>query len=454
MPSGDVDAPSRPSLSRLRSTIASNSMAASALSRVLILPLTGLMSILLARVVSNGFGIEGYAVFSIVAAIPMLIPAIDLGFSAMVTTAAAGLPSREAEFIGVIQTCRWWLFVVSACLVTGVWSIAAGGLWPGIVGLPGDEALNVGIAVALTFLFLSMPFTVGYATLIGLRRNPMAIFLQGIVPIISGVCVMLSALLIENLAWCVALCTVGLFVIGTLAYRVGLRGSGVRLTPSLFRLKSRIPIRKLVQTAGPMLVIMITLPIAMQGGRLILSWTGSADDVAEYSAAMIAFLPVFSVAQMAGRSLWGDYVRDRLFHRPSSGRFVGGLISGMLLGTAGLLSLVALGPVVSELALGNLVDVPFSMYIILGAVVVVQAVHLPSGMYLTDRSGLRLQSLTSLCTAFVVTGITFGLSPVMGSLAPAIALLSGMVLVQFLPCFVVAARRVHRRDQWVEYAQF
>ncbi|BAH56174.1 hypothetical membrane protein (plasmid) [Rhodococcus opacus B4] len=422
----------------------------SAAARVAILPLTGVTSIVLARTITGTYGVEAYAVFSLVVSLPLLLPVIDLGLGAAVTNAAAGLPSEAEKFVAILRASGKYLLGGCAIGLLVINLIGLLQLWPPILGVDQVLGMNWGVCLALSVFLMTMPASIGYAILIGLKRNPLAILLQGVAPILSGL-VVIAASLQLNLQSIIAISTIGIPIASWLALAMAiasLRARGIR--PNLRRPVQTRP--ALFGSAGPMLVIALAMPFAIQGGRLILSWRASLEDVAVYSAAMIAFLPVFSIAQVAGRSLWGEYAHDRANHHSSTRRFAIGLTTGAVIGLGGFAGLVVAGPFVSRLAVGNAVHVPWALYWLLGGVVLVQALHLASGMYLTDSRGLRFQALTTVLTVVFVTSCTVVLVGSAGTLAPAISLLIGLTLCQFVPCLLHAVSRLSVRERWLTYA--
>lgn len=421
----------------------------SAGARIAILPLTGITSIALARTVTGQFGVEAYAVFSLIVSLPLLVPVIDLGLGASVTNAAASLPSGADNLVAVIR--RAWRYLVGGCVICliSVNVIGALQLWPALLGVEEMSGVNGGISVALSVFLFTMPASIGYSVLVGLKRNPLAIVMQGLAPIFSGL-VVIAASRNLGLSGIVSISMVGIPVAAWLALIVALRllrSRGLHL----FSRGQSLPSPSLLVTAGPMLIIVLTMPFAIQGGRLILSFRGTLVDVAVYSAAMIAFLPVFSIAQVAGRSLWGEYASDRANRQSSARRFVTGIFTGATIGLSGFSGLVIAGPFVTKLAVGDAIKVPGILYWLLGGVVLVQALHLVSGMYLTDARGLRFQAQTTVLTAIVVTVLTLLLVDIAGALAPAISLLLGLTLCQFLPCLVHAISRLSVRERWLSY---
>src|SRR4051812_47132209 len=64
-------------------------IATSTLTRVLILPLSAVASLINARMAIDALGLEGYGIVGLIVSLPQVLPITDLGFGAAVTNAAA-----------------------------------------------------------------------------------------------------------------------------------------------------------------------------------------------------------------------------------------------------------------------------------------------------------------------------------------------------------------------------
>ena len=144
----------------------------SAGARIAILPLTGITSIALARTVTGQFGVEAYAVFSLIVSLPLLVPVIDLGLGASVTNAAASLPSGADNLVAVIR--RAWRYLVGGCVICLILVNVIGALqlWPALLGVEEMSGVNGGISVALSVFLFTMPASIGYSVLVGLKLKP------------------------------------------------------------------------------------------------------------------------------------------------------------------------------------------------------------------------------------------------------------------------------------------
>ena len=420
----------------------------SAGARVAVLPVTGVCSILTARLVTDAFGVGGYAVFALVAALPFLFPFIDLGVGAAVANAAGALPDRGHEYRETVTRARRVLLLVSAVVLLIVLGAASVGGWPALTGLPDSAAVNWGIAGAMVLFACAIPGSLGHSMLFGMRKNSWSVWIQGLGPPITLLLVFAATLWAPTILAILIATTAGILVSSWVATAVASRVRIARDARRAARATSRGPTPVVLwATAWPMLIVSLSLPVSFQTGRLVLSWQATLEDVAIYSAAMVAFLPVFSIAQVAGQSLWGEFAGARARLESGAAEYMAGLRVVTLVGMIGAGGLVLLGPWLSRLAVNDAVQFPPELFWILGATVLVQALYIPSGMYLTDASGLRFQAvLTVLMGAFVLSFsvLTAGLLGVTGV---ALSLLVGIVVFQLVPATIRVAFSVRRHER-------
>src|SRR5690606_36016305 len=110
---------------------------------------------------------DGYAIFSLIAALPFLFPFIDLGVGAAVANAAGALPAQGAEFRETLRKARRVLLLVGAVALLVIVGIAVLGAWPTLTGLPETEVVNWGVAGAMVLFALAIPGSLGHSMLFG-----------------------------------------------------------------------------------------------------------------------------------------------------------------------------------------------------------------------------------------------------------------------------------------------
>ncbi|QMU22875.1 oligosaccharide flippase family protein [Gordonia rubripertincta] len=419
----------------------------SAGARIFVLPLSGVAAILLARIVSTDSGEDGYAIFTLVAALPFLIPFTDLGLGAAVTNSAAGLPANYVSFRRVLRSVTRMLVCVSATLLCVNLVIYLSITWPALLNLDPRLDLNLAIFVAMTVFCASAPLALGFRILLGIRHNAAVVVVQGFTSVFTlilvGIAVSLSD---DSLKYAVGLSTSGVFiangVLSVVAWRkvVGQAALARRhVTPLGFQVADE----RLLMTAVPMFIISLALPLVFQTDRLILSWFSSLTEVAQYSAAALVFLPAVSVVQMGGRSLWGDFAAAR--HRGSSSRSLYGkaLRLSIFMGVvvAGGFCLVA--PAITRFAVPS-ASREISLYLAFALLLFVQAVQQPAGMFLTDGVGLRFQAITTSISAVIGLPVSVALAGEYGAVGVVAGTAGVAALLHVVPCLMFSRLRLNK----------
>jgi O-antigen/teichoic acid export membrane protein len=434
---------------RLRLGDTARGLIGSASARLLVMPISGVASILTARLLTERLGIETYAIFALCMSIFLLFPFADLGAGAALTNATATIEMRPAQFAVVLRRAMTVTSLSGGLFISGCLLLAVAEMWPRLLGLPTSE-FNWPIAIGISFFGLAIPGGLGISILIGLGRNGVSVVTQGLIPVVTLALVAL-ALALDGSTGGVLILTGVSYAAGNWAcLAIALRQRPVRRARHLARGDRRSPTiadasTSLRSTALPMMLIMGASALTFQVGRLTLAHTGTLADVAVYAAAWLTFQPVLSLVQVASLSLWPRFALAR-----SGGSNLApaiyreALTINLVLGGGGAVGLMLLGPFISRLAVGGSVDAPLGIFAVLGLVVLVQASYQPSAMYLTDPRGLRFQAVTGVGTAVGVSLLTYPLSSAFQGLGAAVALLVGVLCFQALPCFISARLRMRQ----------
>jgi len=416
--------------------------------KVVVLGLSGLLGIVTSRMIITHFGEGAYAQYGLISALPNLLPFADLGIGAAVVNAIAGAsdPATDTEARRTL-TSALRILVVSGFLIA-LTSITLGlvGAWPRILG---DSAMPGAGWVATTCLVvfgLALPLTIGQRSLVGLGRNPAQIATQALVApfIMLAVTVTILAGPGSGTALSVysyvaaALVSVLCFIIANRALRGGLTGA-VRDIPRV----RAVPGVAVMHVAGPMLVQMVALPIAMQTDRLLLSHVGTTSELAQYNLSSQFFGIVLQTIAAAGVALWPVFARDRTTATvrspfPMMWAFTGAsiLVAGMLCAVLPWLTQFVSG---GEITLGPVLVVSFVAF------VAVQGAKYPLGMYMTDARGLRFQVPPILVLVPLNLGLSWWLIDPLGAAGPVIGSTVAVLLCQVLPNVWYVRRDLGRR---------
>lgn len=443
---GDNPGDALSQLGRARS-LAGGDLGASARSlgvKVAVSPLVALAWLAAARLVISSLGVEGYAAYSIVAGIALIIPFADLGTGAAIMDAMArrGQPSAD-PIDGVLVTSWRTLFAMSTLVVGFALGFASVGLWAPILGLPEGSAIETGVATALVVFALSLPLSIGPRLLIGGGLTHAAVLCQalGAVLMLGGVA--LASITAESPALFFSAPFAGMAIGNALALAMADKRFNIGLL-SILRQALRPKVRgaRVRHVAGPMFAISVIVPLAFQTDRIVLGHVSSLSEVAAYSVAFQVFSPLLGLVSTAGVALWPVFARSR---QDSGGgvsrkRLVRAQIAFGSLGFALALALLAAGPVLSKMVSGGSINVSFGVFISFGGLLLLQSISYPMAMLLTDRKGLRFQAWLHLLMLAVNVPLSVFLAHKLGASGPIIASVLAIGGVLFVPQWIRTRR--------------
>lgn len=413
-------------------------------ARLIVLPMAAVAAILTTRMVNEQLGPQPFAVYSLVAGVPLLFAYADLGLGAPITNAAATAKIDPDHFHAIFRRCLLISFCTASAIALASAVLGAAGLWTGLFGLS-DPELNLPIALAMIIFGLSIPGGLGRAILLGVGRFGSSVLLQGLTPLISLGIVSSAIGLGANTAGIVAVSSAGVCVVNWIGFIYAAFSMPGTLSDIRRKTQHRV-MGEVVRTAMPMFVLMAAGGLLFQSGRLVLSHSSTLQQVAIYSALWTFFQPLLSVVQTAGVALWPRFAAARasggsLGHEFRSATFTSGLI-GL---TAGL-GLTFLGPFAVQFATAGKIQVTFVQCAILGAALVVEATRMPAAMILTFPRGLWLQSTSTWVSAAIVVILGLLQSQSLGATAPMLALLIAMLIGLATPTVAAAAIFLRRPE--------
>lgn len=422
------------------------SIASSAGARFIVLPVSAILGIVVTRLIIDNYGVETYGQYILLVGIAALIPFSDLGLTAAVMNAVAGAddPRTDTNVRSVLVACLRLLAGCSLVVMALAVIILVTGLWPTLLGsgLSSDSG-PLAATLCLAIFGFNMMIAFGQRILAALGLNVVVVLLgllqTPIVLLVLWVMIQTASdggfIPVASYAATTVVC----FIAMVLAARKmsPMLGSAVRGA-----VDRRTRGGKVFNTAWPMLIQMIALPIAMSSDRLVLSLVGSLEDLTEYSLASQLFSPVFAVVTAAGFALWPVFARARAAGTAAP-------VSPMKLSItfAGLAAIACLilglaSRWLTELASGGEIILELDLIIAFSIFIVVQSAKYPFGMYLTDAWGLRVQAYFILGMLPVNLGLTILLIPSLGPVGPVVGSIVGVALFQLLPNWLLVRRKI------------
>lgn len=442
----DVDAGLERRLATRRGMLAS--VGGSAVARLLVMPVSALLGIVVTRLILDTYGEATYAQYTLLVGIAALLPFADLGLSAAILNAvsAAGNPRTDSRLRGVLVSCMRLLACCAITLLTVAGAIYALGYWDTLLGdglSLGSGALAATLCLAIFGLNLLISF--GQRILIALGLNTLVVILGALQTPLVLVALWLTISLGADGGYIAVASYASTFLISAIALTIAVRrispAFGVALRRSL---NPRVRGERVFNVAWPMLVQMIALPIAMSSDRLVLSHLGSLDDLTEYSLAMQMFTPALGVLATAGMSLWPVFARARAAGTatPFSPHAMAGMFAALAF--AGSVLIFMLSGWLADLASGGRIELGWPILVAGGVFIVVQAVKQPYGMALTDARGLTFQAACAIVLLPVSLGLTIALTPGLGAPGPLIGSIVAVVTCQLVPNILLVRHRRRR----------
>lgn len=405
-------------------------------TRLLVLPVSAVLGIVLTRLVIEEWGTGAFAQYGLLVSLGALLPFADLGLSAAVVNAVAGSPdpAEDPHVRGVLVTTVRVLLVSATVLSVLVLGIGWAGAWPSLLGpglLPGSGSL----AATLCFLLiaLALPFGIGQRLLTGLGRNHVSIAIGGLqTPLLLSVVALLAwtGVPAGGYVAVVAYATTALLALActwSAARRVRpALGRALRDVPRLRTVRGE----RVADLAWPMLVQMVALPLAMQTDRIVLSHRAGPEVLAEYNLAAQMFTPIWALVSAAGITLWPVYRRRRAQGRDESPARMS-LAFGAAAGGVAVLVAVA-SPLLADVASGGRIALGGGLVVAFTVLMTLQGLKYPAGMYLTDAPGLRFQALMVALMLPVNLGASWVLAGPLGAAGPVLGSALGVALFQVL----------------------
>lgn len=412
---------------------------------MLVLPISALLGIVVTRLIIDNYGQASYAQYMLLVGIVSLIPFADLGISASImnATAAAEDPRTDSTLRGTLVSAMRILAGSATTLILVAIVLTATGAWSTLLG-EGLDGRSGELAAGLCLATLGLAMLLGYGQriLIGLGKNALSILIGGLqTPIVLLVLFIAISLDWDFGPYVAVVSYAALIVTGALSLMIANRrirpllGEAWRDAWRIFRVRGE----RVFDTAWPMLIQMIALPLAMQSSRLVLSHVSGVEQLATYSLASQMFNPIFSVSVAASMALWPVFARARAVGKSDvSARTLSLLFAAFALVAVTAMSL--LSGFLADLASGGRITLPIELVIAFAVLMVVQAAKSPLGMYMTDARGLRFQAYMVLMMLPVTVGLSIFLAGILGATGPVIASIAGVVVFQLVANWIYVAR--------------
>jgi len=405
--------------------------------RLLVLPVSGVLSLLTTRLVITGTGSIGFGFVSLIASLFAILPFGDLGLGAGVVNAVAQSPDA-AEDVAVrrtiaaslqILTCAAVLLVASDMIMMGM------NAWEPLLGAPPGSGVNVAAGWALAALGLGMPLALGQRVLLGLHRMGTAAIVLMLGSVVTTSITFAAERQHADLVYYAIAPPLGMAAASAAQCLVIKRFGG----PSPWRVvKSaifeRLSWKGMSATAVPMLVVTLGLPLALQTDRIILSHFGSSLSLPVYSLGFQFYMPVWGLIASGGLALWPVFAKRRSAGQVEGDQFLRAAVGFFAVcGSVAGLGLVVGGLLLDSVVSGNRIHLDAALLVVFACLLVIQSVQLPLGMFFTDAPGLKFQAWCVAGMVPVSVGISLALAPALNGVGVLLGSIVAISVCQVLP---------------------
>lgn len=414
------------------------------LSRAVTMPVTMLSAMVTVSLTIKAVGPELYGQVALVGTLTALLPFADLGLGAAVVNAigAADDYASDAHVRRTLYTSLRLLCLSGATFITVAGALAMLGLWPKLLGVNGAGGFNAATFAALAIFGVTLPLGLGGRLMQGTGRNHISVLLMSSVPLIGLVITFIFDRAGVDAAWfaivpSLALCLVS--VVGLVVACHLCKMPMLEITRQAMHVRRwpRVPV---FHVAGPMLIIMIGLPLSLQTDRLVISHFSSDNALTQYAVAAQIYGSMWGVLAAGGQSLWPTLTYKR--SRTEAIAETWWRAFGALLALAAIMAtiFVLFGQTATDLLADHQVMlgllIPFSFALLL----LVQGAQLPCGMLLTQPRELAFQAKCIIAMLFLNIPISILLTKSMGAAGPVFASAMTIWLCQLIPEYPLVRR--------------
>jgi O-antigen/teichoic acid export membrane protein len=413
-------------------------------TRIILLPLLVGIGLVATRITVSQVGVSLYGAIALISTLAALLPFADLGLGAAVTTAAAHLqsgrhgdPGFQAILLGSLR-----LLLASAMAILAVDIVVAGSVgWAVILGIStGDGDANLAAAAVIALFALSLPLGLGARILNGIGKNHIALATMSAASLFTLIGVALLAVAHAAAYSYAVIPAASTFLAALCTAMIATKLAPLGLISMLWHLPRwrTYPGGRVMNVALPMMVVMFALPVALQTDRIVLAHRSTHTALTSYALASQLYLPLWSIISAAGIALWPYFAREQRQGNQalrSNWLHTTAAVSaaGLLLGVA----LVVLGPWLTVFTSNGSGRVTASLFLSFACLLVVQSMHLTSGMFLTQPCQLRFQAICCVSVVAVNLPLSWFLARPLGAAGPVLASVATVAGFELLPCFLM-----------------
>lgn len=404
----------------------------------------GLVGTLAVWLIVDKFGAQGFALFSLLSTILIMLPFADLGLGASAVNIAADYSSGRITYEQLAIRYKKIRAILSLVGIVIICCAIATGLMRGWTILLGDGLDSTPAQLAVTIMFVilgaSVPLGTGSRLMQGRGYMDQTTKIASVNPVLQIFFIAPFVWLLPSAAFVAFLPGLAYFTVAALTDHRSRRIDGrvLPLFPRYYAL--RHPVSNLWKSSLSFMVMSLGMLFVFQSQRIILAHRSSVDQLAEFSLVAQYLIPVLALIVVLSQALWPKYRRAGatltfpVFRQHVLRFSIGGMIGTLLL------SCVVLA--VSWGLSGIAITVEWQTLLAAGIYLTAMAAFQPCSMLLTNPDGLRLQSILTLASSAVSVAAGIFLTPLFGSQGAYFAAGLSVVLFQLIPTYQIARRHI------------
>jgi O-antigen/teichoic acid export membrane protein len=329
-------------------------------------------------------------------------------------------------------------------------ALGVAGVWPSLLG--GASGRNALVATAMAVYATSFLPGLGQPLLLGMHRNHMVVLIQTLYNPLNLLGVGLLIAFHWTGTWVVVVPPASVVAVNLFTAWYAFRVAGLSPWHDVLR---KLPFRhrfhggSIRAISGPMLIVTLGIPLALQSDRIVLSHVASSQAVAEYSVAVQIFAPVTALIAASAQPLWPIWIQARAQGKRGPG------LTGVLVIFCGATALISLVLVFISNPIGHIIggksmQLGILLPVAAGLAMTMQSAAYPVAMSLMDPRGVRFIATCTIIAVPLNVGLSVVLAQHLGAPGPLLATFIVGVIVQTVPGVIYANNRSsapkHRHD--------
>jgi O-antigen/teichoic acid export membrane protein len=410
------------------------SLLLSSLYRVIGTPVVALSGVISAGLIIRATGESAYGLVSLVATVGLLIPFVDLGIGAVVTNAVSQAPdpASDRHALDVVRRAYRVLTLISLGVAVCALVVLTTDTWEALLGLRTGSEDRWAITAAMIIFGFTIPAGLGLRMLIGADRNELAVLVMMSSSLLGLIFTVIMYAGGVRGIWFVLPSLTGALVgnmIGTLlALRV--TGIGGNLLGPITR---GLATKDLLEGSMWLFFVSVGIPFGLQVQRVVLSHLSTPEQLSKYALMAQMYGLAWSVFSTAALSFWPIFAKrrndpaetTRLWLRTTLLFGAGGAVCG--------LGMIVLGPWAGDVLSGDQIGVSSSLAAAFAVLLVVQCLHLPSGVLLVSPSEARWQTMCIGAMAMTSVVAAVAVAPERGALGVVVVTAIAVLFCQVCP---------------------